>query len=348
MLGVRRFGCVSAGLLTHLAVAAPALAVGQSNTVVVTSNTVDERLTRALVLIRGELSAVGLELQVRGAEEAVTSSEVTRDRLSIELRNSSIAVRVFAAGSETPLVESVAPDGPEVSAEVIAVRAVEALRAARLLPAASEREPKPAPVEAPRAVDARPAVTPTFESRPVEPSHAMRRALDFPLLQLALGPTFVQQMHGPPQTSARVSLSVGKSHGFVALGGEGSLSGLDFERNSGAAQISRRALFLQLGARVRVHRAWELNARGGIHYLHYGASGSAQPGYTSQDLEHGTGGASFSIGGAYYFARSLGVYLDLASLIAFDAARVRIANESLVTLDQPSFALGFGLLLGAL
>lgn len=154
-------------------------------------------------------------------------------------------------------------------------------------------------------------------------------------------------MHGLPQPSARLSLSAGPSWGFASVGAEASFVGLSFEREPGSAEISRRTLFLQLGARVRLHRAWELNARGGLEYLHYGASGAAQPGYSSRALEHDAAGASFSVGGAYYFARGVGVYLDFGSLVAFDAARIRVANESVVTLDQPSFAVGFGLLLGA-
>jgi hypothetical protein len=89
-----------------------------------------------------------------------------------------------------------------------------------------------------------------------------------------------------------------------------------------------------------------VNARIGVSYLHYAARGVAKPGYLAQELEHSTGGVSLSLGGAYYFVRAAGVYVDIGGLVAFDAARVRLADESVVTLDQPSFNLGFGLLLG--
>jgi hypothetical protein len=84
-----------------------------------------------------------------------------------------------------------------------------------------------------------------------------------------------------------------------------------------------------------------------VSYIHYAARGVAQPGYREQDLEHATFATSLSLGGAYYFTRALGVYLDFSTLVAFDAARVRVGNENAVTLDRPSFALGAGLLLGA-
>jgi hypothetical protein len=342
MLGARRFCCRTATLLATLAFSGPALGSDQPGTVSVTTNTSDARMTRALVLIRGELSAVGLDLQLHNAEEvASAATDTSSDRLSLDVKDGAIVVRVFPAGAQAPLVESVDLDGPEVSAEVIAVRAVEALRAARLLPSPTQRAPTPqAPPRAPEA-------THSVEHAPPERGAPASTLPAVPLLQFALGPAFVQNLQGLPQLAAHAALAVGPSWGFVALGGEGSLTGLSFERRPGSAQISRRTLFLQLGARVRLHRSWELNARAGVQYLHYRASGSAQTGYAAQALQHDTGGVSLSLGGAYYFARAVGVYLDLGTLTAFDAARVRLADETVVTLDRPSFALGFGLLLGA-
>ncbi|HEX2671296.1 MAG TPA: hypothetical protein VHM25_10520 [Polyangiaceae bacterium] len=343
MLGVRRFWCASATLLAPFAFSVPASGNDQPATVSVTTNASDARMMRALVLIRGELSAVGLELQVHGADD-VASADTSSDRLSLDVKDGAIVVRVFPAFAQAPLVESVDLDGPEVSAEVIAVRAVEALRAARLLPAPGQR---PAP---PKATPPPPAASPPVKHAP--PEHERDSAAPtqraVPLLELALGPTFVQNLQGPPQLNGHAALAVGPSWGFVALGAEGSLTGLDFERRPGSAQISRRTLFLQLGARVQLHRSWELNTRAGLHYLHYRASGSAETGYSAQVLEHDTGGVSLSVAGAYYFARAVGVYLDLGTLAAFDAARVRLADETVVTLDRPSFAIGCGVLLGAL
>jgi len=311
----------------------------------VSSSTSDARLTRAFVLIRGELSALGLDVQVRAADAAEAPSstlETSSERLSLDIKDGTLVVRVFAAGAQAPLVESVDLDGPEVTAEVIAVRAVEALRAARLLPpSAAQRSaaaPKP-PVERP------PTQHPPTAQPPAEHPATAPIARRVPPLQLALGPTFVQNSQGLPQVSAHAALLLGPHWGFIAVGAEGSLSTQHFEREVGSVQVSRQTLFLQLGARVRLAEAWELNARGGVSYLHYRAKGVAEPGYEARELGHDTGGASLSLGGAYYFARAIGVYLDLSCLFAFDAARVRLGEESVVTLDHPSLALGIGALL---
>ena len=347
MFGARHGWCATAGLLAQLAFASAGRAFDAPNTVVVSTTTSDARLTRALVLIRGELSALGLDVQVRAADAAdtaATPADVSNERLSLDIKDGTLVVRVFEAGAQAPLVESVDLDGPQVTAEVIAVRAVEALRAARLLP--------PPPAErtsaAPKPPAERPPVEhPALEHPPAEHPPTAASARRVPTVQLWLGPTFVQHLQGVPQVSAHAALLVGPSWGFVALGAESSLAGLQFERKVGSAQVSRRTLFFQLGARFRVHPAWEVSARGGLSYLHYAASGVAEPGYQARELEHGTGGASLSLGGAYYFARAIGVYLDLSCLFAFDAARVRLGDESVVTLDRPSLALGTGVMLGA-
>jgi hypothetical protein len=344
MLGARHGWCATASLLAQFAFAATGRGSELPSTVIVSSNASDARLARALVLIRGELSALGLDVQVRVADAVEFPSptfETTNEHLTLDVKEGAIVVRVFAAGASVPLLESVDPDGPDVTAEVIAVRAVEALRAARLLPSQAERAAAPKPPAELPPVELPPAELPSVEHRPAPMAPQMA------ILQLSLGPTFVQSPHGVPQLSAHAAVLVGSRWGFVALGAEGSVSELAFERKAGSAQVSRRTLFLQLGARVRLRSAWEVSARGGVSYLRYTAKGAAAPGYLQRDLEHGTGAFLLSFRGAYYFVRAFGLYLDVSGLVAFDAARVQLADQDVVSLDRPSVAIGAGVLLGA-
>jgi hypothetical protein len=341
MFGARHYWCATASLLAQLAFAGAAQGGDSTNTVLVSSSPSDARLTRALVLIRGELSALGLDVRVTDGGDAPPGfSETTSERLSLDVKDGVVVVRVFAAGGQVALVESVDVDGPEVTAEVIAVRAVEALRAARLLPAQPTRlvapKPPPPPSSAEPPASRTPAVVPNVAAL----------ATPIPTVLLSLGPILVQNGRGSPQVGARAAVLVGPRWGFVAVGAEASLAEPDFESKAGSGHASRRALLLQLGTRVRFHRAWELSARAGVSYIHYAASGVAQPGYQAQDLEHGTGAASLSFGGAHYFARAFGIYLDLSGILAFDAARIRLDEADVVTLDRPSLALGAGVLLG--
>jgi len=342
MCGARHVWCRTATLLASLAFSAAALGNDPKATVGVSTNSADARVSRALVLIRGELNALGLELQVQPPAETSGAHDSSHDRLTLDVKDGTLVVRVFAAGAQAVLVESVDLDGPQLTAEVIAVRAVEALRAARLLPSPTPPVAPPEPRAPQRAIRASADSHPDREPAPSTSAHKRQSSLEF-----ALGPAFVQNLTGPPQMIAHARLAVGPGWGFAAFGAEGSLSSLAFERAPGSALISRRALFFQLGARLRLHDAWMLNARAGLDYLHYRATGAAETGYSARALSHDTAGVSASVGGAYYFASQLGVYLELGGLAAFDAARVRLANEELVTLDQPSFCLGLGLLLGA-
>lgn len=305
--------------------------------VIVSADAPDARLARALVLIRGELSALDVQVRIADASDASDAALPTpataNERLSLDVKEGVVVVRVYAPGALTPMIESVELDGPDVNAEVIAVRAVEVLRAARLLPAQAPRATLGKPIEAPKPAPA--------------PSPLPLQDPSTPALQLAIGPSLTQSTQGSPQLDGQLGVLIGPRWGFVAVGAGTSLFSSEFERAAGHAQIARRALFLQLGARLRVQRAWELNARGGVSYLHYSANGSAQPGYLDRELAHRTAAVSLSVGGVYYFVRSFGVYLDLGALIALDAARVRVDNQSVATLDRPSISLGAGALLGA-
>ena len=331
MFGVRYRWSAVGGLLAPLAFTFVGNASESQNVVIVSADASDDRLARALVLIRGELSA--LDVQVRVAEPTAAPSSTESERLTLDVKDGLVVLRAFAPGAPTPLVESVEPDGPEVNAEVIAVRAVEVLRAARLLPA-----------EAPKITAAQPNAVP----KPNAPhAPAAPRELAAPAVQLALGPSLVQNSRGLPQLGGHASVRIGLNWCFIAAEGETSLSSMHLERAAGTAQVTRQALFLQVGGRLRLRGVWEVSARSGLGYLHYTTSGAARPGYLDRDLQHRSTAVSVAFGGAYYFVRAFGVYLDLSGVAALDAARIRVNGENAVTLDRPSVSVGAGAVLSA-
>jgi len=331
MFGVRYRWSAVGGLLAPLAFTFVGNASESQNVVIVSADASDDRLARALVLIRGELSA--LDVQVRVAEPTAAPSSTESERLSLDLKDGLVVLRAFAPGAPTPLVESVEPDGPEVNAEVIAVRAVEVLRAARLLPAEAKKVT---------------AAQPNAVRRP-NASHALAapRERGAPAIQLALGPSLVQNSRGMPQIDGHAAVRIGPNWGFVAADGETSLSKMQLVHATGTAQITRQALFLQLGARLRLRDVWEVTVRSGFGYLHYTASGVARQGYLDRDLQHRSTAVSVALGGTYYVDRAFGVYLDLSAVAALDAARIRLNGENVVTLDRPSVSVGAGAVLSA-
>ena len=94
-------------------------------------------LDEALIRIRGELSAVGLGVEIRAPDPETPEGEPTFGPLDygiVELRatESQIEIRAHAPGLDSPVVQTADPHHPGINAEVIAIRTVEALRAAMI------------------------------------------------------------------------------------------------------------------------------------------------------------------------------------------------------------------------
>ena len=94
-------------------------------------------LDEALIRIRGELSAVGLGVEVRSPSPETLEGEPSFGPLDyglVELRTSEsqIEIRAHAPGLDSPVVQLADPHHPGINAEVIAIRTVEALRAAMI------------------------------------------------------------------------------------------------------------------------------------------------------------------------------------------------------------------------
>jgi hypothetical protein len=94
----------------------------------------DTLLNEALIRTRGELRAVGLTVEIQLAEERALSRlpESVYGTLVFRRSNGRIEIEAFAPGVDAPVLQVVDTAQPSVDAEVVSVRAVEALRAAML------------------------------------------------------------------------------------------------------------------------------------------------------------------------------------------------------------------------
>lgn len=307
-----------------------------------------------LRLIRGELVGLGLDAELRedAAPAAVSAApNGAYGALIVEASDSVLSVRAFAPGDPKPVVESIDLDSAGVDAEVAAVRAVETLRAALLPFAQAHRAELSAAArdfarvrelpDKPAASTARPA------TRPAPATRGERRART-PWVELAIGPSLSINANGPLLLGAQGGLLVGPSWGFLALTGESTLYRGELDGAAGHAELARRALAAELGARLWLGARWELTGRAGMGYSEYAVHGVAKPAYLAQDLRHHTAFFACALGGAYYFVPELGVFLLWSGQLSLDAARIRIAGRDVGTLDQPSSTLAAGLLLGVL
>jgi hypothetical protein len=298
-------------------------------------------IDRALLLIRGELAGEGLAAEIVDEAPALAPPvEGVYGVLRLDASESTAVIRAFAPGDPKPIVANVDAGDAGMDAEVIAVRAVETLRAAVLQFAAGHRVGLPEAVRGFAQLPKLPATSPARRAPPPIPAIPPRA----PVAQLFLGPSLVFMPHLAPNFGARGGLVVGPRWGFVAVNVDSTLYRAEVRAAAGRADISHRALSLELGARFRLARVWEITTRVGAGYASYAVSGKAEPGFVGVDVDHASAIASLAFGGAYYVGRALAVYLNLTGTVALDAPNVRIANSDAAKLDQPSFGASSGML----
>jgi hypothetical protein len=305
----------------------------------------DARLERALLLIRGELAGVGLSAEILDAEpESADVAEGSYGLVSLEEQGTVTRIRAFAPGDPKPIVTSVDAAEAGVDAEVIAVRAVETLRAAVLQFAQTHEAGLPDAVRGFAQLPKRAqAATHHDDGVPAQPTLRAPRP-SAPTAQLYIGPELVWQPRFLPNLGAQGGFAMGPRWGFVAVGLESTLYDSDESARAGHVRVSRRLFSVQFGGRFAMTRAWEVTTRAGIGYASYGVSGKPEPGYVGVDLAHHSAVLSLAVGGAYYVARAIGVYLNVAGGVALDAPELRVAGEEVSTLDRPSLSISSGVL----
>jgi len=343
-------------------------------------------ISEALVRAQGELFAVGLASARTGAlpndggspapDGATDAPRWPTDvygLLVLEQREGAIIIHAWAPHSTSSLDARVDLGAPGVTAEVVAVKAVETLRAAMLqfarrergavpeavrgftkLPNAEEApreapETKPAPKDAPRPTPKPPEAEPVDAERPPDVSGPSDRgrARGEPVGATAplgawLGPQIAVEPGGGASVGGQLGLLVGPRWGFVALSFDTGFGKLQLDANEGAAQIQRRALVLQVGARTLLDRAWEAFARAGVGYATYDVKGRGEEGYRGLHLTHESATLQANIGVARWLTRSVGVYGNVGTVLALDAPSVLIAGRELLTLDHPSVFVSLG------
>ena len=331
--------------LALFALASNAGASAAPRVVVVAQPPRDARLERALLLIRGELAGVGLSAEILDKEpESADVAEGSYGLVSLEEQGSVTQIRAFAPGDPKPIVTSVDTAEAGVDAEVIAVRAVETLRAAVLQFAQTHEAGLPDAVRGFAQLRKPPAVaTRDAEGTTTQPPPNAPRPIP-PTAQLYVGPELVWQPRFVPSLGAQGGFVIGPRWGFVALGLESSLYDSDEGARAGHARVSRRLFSVQLGGRFAMSHAWEVTTRAGISYALFDVNGKPEPGYVGVDLTHHSAVLSLGVGGAYYFAPAFGAYLNVSGGVALDAPELRIAGEEVSTLERPSLSVSSGVL----
>lgn len=329
---------------------------------------------------QGELFAVGLA-SARTAtvptESPENSSESSSDAprlptdvyglLVLEQREGTIIIHAWAPHATASLDARVDLNAPGVTAEVLAVKAVETLRAAMLQFARRERgavpeavrgftklpseeaATDPAPPPKPPSPPAPPkSPPPEPEPEPAEPPPdepgpiATGRLGAAAPLGAWLGPQVALEPGAGASVGGQLGLLVGPQWGFAAVVFDTSFGRLELDAAEGDAKVQRRALTLQLGGRLQPARACELFARAGVGYAAFDVRGRGEEGFRGLHVTHESFTLQTNAGVSWWLTRTFGLYASLGAVLAFDAPSVRIAGHRAATLDHPSLSLSLG------
>jgi hypothetical protein len=339
---------------------------------------VDPLVDEGVIRILGELSAVGLDVEVL-RRTGETQSDVgplqegTYGLIRIHQRGHLLLVEAWAPDGANPSSLEVATNEPDITAEVVAVRAVELLRAKWLeygelsgaaLPDLVMRfaraegvrpDPRRNPLVEPEQQAAPEPPTPA-QSAPEPPAYVEPRvdtgppppAQDEPgglLLQLAGGPSFEAEARHVMNLALGGQLLIGASGLFGGVGVDGSLTPIEFAESVGTASISKSRVLGVLRAELDLASSWRgfLELGGGVARYSIDATADDTTVFFAIDsVEHRLVGA-VRIGTSAWLHRSLGLYAVAELNGLARSLAIRMDERPIETLGAPSGSLGLGL-----
>jgi hypothetical protein len=322
-------------------------------------------LDEALIRIRGELSAVGLGVEIRAPDPEDPEGEPTFGPLDygvVELRttDSLIEIRAHAPGLDSPVVQSADPQHPGINAEVIAIRTVEALRAAMIqyarrkqarkealpkpvsgftkLEQPEEEEPEASPPPKPATEHKAPAPAPA----PISPSASagFEWSLWFGGNALVDAPAEVASL------GAQGAFFLGRS--FYRLGvvaDQTALAG-HVDEAEGEVWIRRTAVSGRFDMDLKLVSSSFVFVGVGAGAAKYAFESVAAPGFVSNDGSHVSALVSAELGIAAWFFRNAGAFAGARVDAATDAPELLFAARNVAHLDQPSFVFSLGVMVG--
>jgi hypothetical protein len=324
-------------------------------------------LDEALIRIRGELSAVGLGVEIRSPDPENPEGEPTFGPLDygiVELRSadSLIEIRAHAPGLDSPVVQSADPHHPGISAEVIAIRTVEALRAAMIQYARrkqARKEALPKPVSGFTKLE-----EPEPEERPepqkVPPQHAEKppaRPPTPPPSPSSGGGGFEWSLWfgGAALVDVPAEVTSLGAQGALYLGNSSFQVGVLADRTALAAHVTEPEGQLWIRRTTvggRFHANFDLVsslfvfAGVGAGAAEYRFESVAEPGFVSRDASHVSALGSAELGLGAWFFRNGGAFVSTRVDVATDAPELLVASRDVAHLDQPSLSFSLGAMIG--
>jgi hypothetical protein len=323
-------------------------------------------LDEALIRIRGELSAVGLGVEIRAPDPEDPEREPTFGPLDygvVELRtaDSLIEIRAHAPGLDSPVVQSADPEHPGINAEVIAIRTVEALRAAmiqyaRRKQARKEALPKPvsgftkledpeeneseAPPKPEPATDKPQAPAPPPAPISPSPSAGFEWSLWFGGNALVDVPAEVASL------GAQGAFFVGRSFYRLGVAVDRTALAGRVDEPEGQVWIRRTSVSGRFDTDFELVSTAFLFVGVGAGAAEYRFESVAAPGFVSTDGSHLSALVSAELGIGAWFFHNGGAFAGARIDAATDAPELLFASRNVAHLDQPSLVLSLGVMVG--
>jgi hypothetical protein len=323
-------------------------------------------LDEALIRIRGELSAVGLGVEIRSPNPEDPEAPPTFGPLDygvVELRSSDseIEIRAHAPGLDSPVVQTADPNHPGINAEVIAIRTVEALRAAMIQYARrkhARREALPKPVSGftkleelePETKPGAPPPPPERpEKPPLPPPSPSPSATADGSLEWSLwfgGAALVDVPAKVTSVGAQGAFFLGNSSYRVGVAADRTALAARVEQAEGQVWIRRTTIGGRFHANFDLVSSLFLFAGVGAGAAEYRFESVAAPGFVSNDASHVSALGSAELGLGAWFFRNGGAFLSARGDVATDAPELLFASRDVAHLDQPSLSISLGVMIG--
>jgi hypothetical protein len=315
----------------------------------------DVLIDEAVVRVIGELGALGFDVEVlRRRPIAIEEGERprldpgTEGALVFAREGESVVVSAWVSTENMEFTQRFNTKDSAVTAEVIAVRAVEALRGILSAPSESGDAEARSPGDTQGGTQAPPA-TARHDTLGSLKEPRGRQLEDLPptaeRLQVVgfLAPWLGIEASELELFGVGANLAVGRNGWFAGVGYDYALLSSELQDAVATVAAGRQRGFILLRVEQPLTANWPvfLQLNGGL--ARYAFSADAEPGFLALERTEMQLFGGLALGGAHWFGSNVGAFVSGEVAMLKSPLRVRVAGRGIGLLGAPSVSMGLGL-----